>query len=583
MKKNLILYFIIAILISATILIFISSKFLESDINNRYSSIVNNIQLETKTLIEQKKEATLMVALSLSKDYLVKKSLLENNFSLLSLNEISYDFNTFSNFKNVWFHIVTKDGMSFIKSWTPKKGENIINIRKDIKNLLKYPKTLSVISVGKYDMTIKAIVPIYNNKKFLGLFEVITKVNSIAKALKKDNIDSIILADKKYTKQLKFPFTKKFINGYYVANINAKDKLLKILKDNDIEKIIQKDYNIIDNYLVVTYNKYNTNGKKMGYFLLFKSLNNIDISDIKQKQINFVLTWLSIAGVLFTILFLFLYYSYNSLLQKQVNKKTKELNNINNTLMQRIDEETKKNIEYEKKYFQQKQIIDMNALLKNIGHHWRQPLSVISTSASGVKLNLEYGIDDKEDISLKMDIIVDSAEILSDTINYFTSSIEDKDDLKTFKLTILITKIKTIIDRLLKENNIDFNIKIENKDLELTTFETKLINIILSLITNAKDILNQRDIINKTICLSIYEKNDFLYIEIIDNAGGIDLDIIDKIFEPYFTTQHQSLNKGLSLYLNYSTVKESLKGDLLAVNSSDGAKFTIKIPYISII
>lgn len=578
MKKYLIILYIGLVLVTLIILTNISLDKFKDDKDLRYKSISKELQMKTKTLIEQKKEATLLIGLTLAKDNLVKKALIQNDHTILSLDSLSKEFRKSTGFNYVWFHMVTSKGVSFLKSWTPKRGENILNIRKDIRKILKNPKVSSVISVGKYDMTIKASIPVYEDKKFLGIIEVVTKLNSIADSLTQDGVSPVILADKSYKKQLKFPFSKKFIHDYYLVNIGADSKLIALLEKEKIYDLVKEDYRIINGYLMSVYKHLNVDGTQMAYFLLFKDISSINITDLKEKHTNFVLVWVVFLAILLTVLFVLLYTSYASLLKREVEKKTKELNEINQNLTKKVEEETKKNIDNEKKLFQQSKIIDMNDLLNNIAHHWRQPLSIISTSASGVKLQIQHNIGDKEEMLERMDSIIQSSQLLSNTINYFSSALRDDSQLLKFRLDEFTNKIHTIIEGVLKENNINMHIEHEDKDIVLLTYETKLINVILSLITNAKDIFIERDISDKQIIFSTYKRDDFIYIDIIDNGGGVDEEIIDKIFEPYVTTFHKSLNKGLSLYLSYETVKEYLKGELSVTNTAHGAKFTVKLP-----
>ena len=97
--------------------------------------------------------------------------------------------------------------------------------------MLKEPKITSTISVGKFDMTFKTLVPIYDlDKTYLGIFEIITHFNSISRKLAEEKFGAVILADKKYKKQLTKAFTNTFIQDYYVANLDADKSLLKLME-----------------------------------------------------------------------------------------------------------------------------------------------------------------------------------------------------------------------------------------------------------------------------------------------------------------------------------------------------------------
>jgi signal transduction histidine kinase len=106
----------------------------------------------------------------------------------------------------------------------------------------------------------------------------------------------------------------------------------------------------------------------------------------------------------------------------------------------------------------------------------------------------------------------------------------------------------------------------------------ELPQVIINIINNAQDIILEKAIIDGWIKLSVYEENNICYITIEDNAGGVPQEIIKKIFEPYFTTKHKSKGTGLGLNMSYKIITESLGGELFVHNTSNGAKFTIKLP-----
>lgn len=164
-----------------------------------------------QTLIKEKQNTTATIGLGLSTNQAIIDTLKNNKNSRLNLQSYSIHLKKSSNFKNVWFQLISKEGISLQRSWTDFKGDKVSDVRIDIQEMIKKPKIMNSMSVGKFDMTFKSMVPIYDLKKeFLGIIEVITHFNSISKNLKAKGIDALILADKKYKKQLSQAFTKKF-------------------------------------------------------------------------------------------------------------------------------------------------------------------------------------------------------------------------------------------------------------------------------------------------------------------------------------------------------------------------------------
>ena len=102
----------------------------------------------------------------------------------------------------------------------------------------------------------------------------------------------------------------------------------------------------------------------------------------------------------------------------------------------------------------------------------------------------------------------------------------------------------------------------------------------VEIINNAKDILLEKDIIDSWIKIDCEIQNNNIIITIEDNGGGIPEEIIPKIFDPYFTTKHQSQGRGLGLHMSRDTIVNSLKGNLSVTNTNNGAKFYIEIPIV---
>lgn len=98
------------------------------------------------------------------------------------------------------------------------------------------------------------------------------------------------------------------------------------------------------------------------------------------------------------------------------------------------------------------------------------------------------------------------------------------------------------------------------------------------ILKNAEDVLEERNIKYKKIYISTFKEENFAIITIEDNAGGIIVEIIDKIFDPYFSTKKEKEGTGIGLYMSKIIVNEHCKGDLSVKNSTKGALFTIKLP-----
>ena len=291
-------------------------------IQERYSTIAKEMRQKIETLIDEKQEAVLLIALSMSNDQRILEAIQSNQSSGLNLDDLSKKFRQHTPLKNLWFQIIKRNGSSFYRSWTKKRGDNLSSIRLDVAAMLKKPKITSTISTGKFDLTFKAMVPIYDGKEFIGIFEVIAKFNSIADKLEHEAIESVFLVDKSYKKQLTKAFTHIFVEDYYVTNVDVKEKYLNIIRSNQVETYIKPDINFqldtINGLLVVPFSLLDISNHPMGHFILFKPLETIEVDDIYSTRNQFLLM------SVFLIIFLFVVVRY--IASQHLTQTIKEIN-----------------------------------------------------------------------------------------------------------------------------------------------------------------------------------------------------------------------------------------------------------------
>ena len=230
----------------------------------------------------------------------------------------------------------------------------------------------------------------------------------------------------------------------------------------------------------------------------------------------------------------------------------------------------------------------MGEMIGNIAHQWRQPLSTISTAASGIKLQKEFNQLTDDIFHEGIEGILRNTEHLSQTIDDFKNFLKNDKEKTLFTLLENINTALSLLEGMLKSEHInvivkcDENIKIYNNPHELT-------QVFLNLLTNAKDAFSQRDDKNsedKFVFINVQETKRTLTIEITDTAGGIHKSFINKIFEPYFTTKHKNVGTGLGLYMTHQLVEIGMNGSISAKNRITnhegtrykGAGFTIKLP-----
>jgi len=265
-----------------------------------------------------------------------------------------------------------------------------------------------------------------------------------------------------------------------------------------------------------------------------------------------------------------------------VKGRNTQLNNKKVRISTIIDTTTMKN--QEKLLMQQSKMAAMGEMIDNIAHQWRQPLSLISTVSTGLELKLTYNTFQKEEALSELKNLNETTQHLSQTIDDFRNFFSSNKERSEFCVLKLINKNLTLFEGMFKSNNI--NIVFEDvQDVYITNYENELTQALLNVFYNAKDAMIKKKS-NKFIFISISKDSHWVSIRIKDNGGGIKKEVINKIFEPYFTTKHKSQGTGIGLYMTHQIIERNMKGSIEASNVSydyensnyKGAQFIIKLP-----
>jgi len=277
-------------------------------------------------------------------------------------------------------------------------------------------------------------------------------------------------------------------------------------------------------------------------------------------------------------------YEYKNSLEAKIKDKTKELEILNKNLENIVKQEILKNKQKDTILAEQSKMASMGEMIGNIAHQWRQPLSVISTGATGLKLQKEHGMLSDELFYDTCDLINENAQYLSQTIDDFKNFIKGERKIELVNLKDVINNFISLVESTIKNNNI--NIILDIEDIKLNCYSNELIQCFINIFNNAKDALDEYDITHKLFFISIKQIHNQVIISFKDNAGGINQNILNKIFDPYFTTKHKSQGTGLGLNMTYRLIHEGMGGNIKVANQNfehdekihDGAEFIIALP-----
>jgi len=248
---------------------------------------------------------------------------------------------------------------------------------------------------------------------------------------------------------------------------------------------------------------------------------------------------------------------YSDNLQTQVQKQLKDL---------RVKDE---------QLLQQSKLAQMGDMISMIAHQWRQPLNTIS--ASSINLSLLSSMQMLEDSKVQEDtaFIQNQCQIMSKTIDTFMNFVKPSKKSTKFYFKNSIDSILNIMGTQLANHNIEINVESVDDDLSMIGHEDLLEQVIINILSNARDAFEEISVDKKFINIKIDSKHNVPIITIEDNAGGVPKEIADKIFNPYFTTKEQGKGTGLGLYMSKDIMQKSFGGDLKLDILESGSRFTL--------
>ncbi|MFT5660770.1 MAG: PAS domain S-box-containing protein [Sulfurimonas sp.] len=230
----------------------------------------------------------------------------------------------------------------------------------------------------------------------------------------------------------------------------------------------------------------------------------------------------------------------------------------------------------------QNRVSAMGDMIGNIAHQWRQPIGAINNTLNDLEFDIE--LEDLTEIDAKVFLEVSTKvkgyiSHLSQTIDDFRDLASNEKEKTDFMVKDVLEEAYAIVETEYTKHNIIYNINIDGEcSCNFSGFKRELLQVVINILNNAKDIFLEKNRENPKVKMGIYRDEDKVYISIHDNAGGIPSTIIEKIFDPYFTTKHESIGTGIGLFMSKKMIDEHFHGTLSVENEDDGAKFIIALP-----
>lgn len=253
---------------------------------------------------------------------------------------------------------------------------------------------------------------------------------------------------------------------------------------------------------------------------------------------------------------------------------SKELQELNQKLELRVKEEVEKSRNKDSIMIHNSKLAQMGEMMSMIAHQWRQPLSAISATSTGLQVKIELGNYNEAFFLNSLVKIEEYVNHLSHTIDDFADFFKPSKKKEQTTLSHLVERALFILSSSFAKHsiNVDFD---HSEAITVVTNVNEVIQVLINLLKNAENVLVKRNIKAPNIQIKTYQIQQQKFIEIEDNAGGIDDAIIDKIFDSHFTTNDAENATGLGLYMSKFIIEGSCHGKLSVENGVSGAKFTI--------
>ena len=259
----------------------------------------------------------------------------------------------------------------------------------------------------------------------------------------------------------------------------------------------------------------------------------------------------------------------NENLEVKIDEKTKKLREINDNLEHIIEKKINENTKQLKVIQEQSKLASMGEMIGAIAHQWRQPLNEINMSIQNLDDDYIDGLVNEKFIDEFISKNKKTIKFMSNTIDDFRNFFRIDKVREKFSAQETISSTISIQAAQLTSHNIEMSLS--GEDFEIDGFRSEFQQVILNIINNSKDAVIDKNIKNGKIEISLEDR----LIIIKDNGGGIPQNIINRIFEPYFTTKEQGKGTGIGLYMSKMIIQENIGGTIKVENIENGAKFIL--------
>jgi signal transduction histidine kinase len=487
--------------------------------------------------------------------------------------------NDFTHMKERGINLVVftlRDGTVFLRLHAvDKDGDNIKDIRYSIEKTSKDSSISRGLEGGKTFYAFRNVYPLYSeDKEFVGSVDIGFSSKSLQQNLDELNkLHTHFLIRKDALEELVWKSDS--LRGEYIESVEHEDFLYHLpskehlgVLDKKREDIIEEYRGFIDRNIerskAFSFYAEDDNGIMVVSFLPIRNIKKDRtiaylVSYDYNQNIPTILMNFYIVNIASLVVLLLIFY----FLKKEADHK-KELE-------RRVKEAIEENTKHLEMLQQQSKLAQMGEMMGAIAHQWRQPLNALALNIQELPYIHEDGELDKKFLDGFVNKSMNILNFMSKTIDDFRNFFKKDKESKAFSVIDAINDTLSIQSAQLKSHHI--SVQIEGESFEVLGYKNEFQQVILNLISNAKDALLESNTKEPQILVKLDSEQKLILIE--DNAGGIPSDIIDRVFEPYFSTKEQGKGIGIGLYMSKIIIEHNMKGTLRVTNTKSGARFII--------
>ncbi|MEH7180461.1 sensor histidine kinase [Neobacillus vireti] len=251
---------------------------------------------------------------------------------------------------------------------------------------------------------------------------------------------------------------------------------------------------------------------------------------------------------------------------------------ITNSLEERVKEEGEKNRQKDLFLIQHSRLAAKGELISSIGHQWRQPLNRLSLIIQDVREALQFGEINDQYIEIFTKESMSQINYMSQTIHDYQKFYQPNKEKSPFSVAQCVEDALSIFSSNLTDHKIHVDFNYREQPMAYG-YPNEYSQVILNILMNTKDVFVANGVKNRRLDISIGTKDNFVFLDITDNGGGIESALLSRVFDPYFTTKQHGT--GIGLYMTKMII-ENMNGSVQVNNSESGARFTLSVPKVGL-